>query len=70
MTSEKEMEILSVQNNFESKVSMRIKSNSRGYVTSVHVYSGAKRADIDETVAKTIYAHNELQKRLWANDGV
>jgi hypothetical protein len=60
MSQEKEI----LQYNFESKVSMRIESNSRGYTTSVHVYSGAKKVDIDETVAKAIYAHQQLQQKL------
>ena len=53
-----------IQNNFESKVSCKIETNSSGYNTTVHVYQGAKKAEIDDTIAKTVYAHEQLQKRL------
>ena len=53
-----------VVNNFESKVSIKIETNSRGFNTSIHCYQGVKKADIDDTIAKTIYCHEQLQKRL------
>ena len=53
-----------IQNNLESNISCKIEANSRGFVTSVHVYEGARKASIDETIAKTVYAHFALQKRL------
>ena len=53
-----------MQNSFESKCSMKIETNSRGFNTTVHVYQGAKKAEVDETVKMVIYAHNELQKHL------
>ena len=39
-----------IQNNFESKVSMKIETNSRGFNTVVHVYQGVSKKEIDETV--------------------
>ena len=53
-----------IVNNFESKCSIKIETNSRGFNTSVHVYAGCKKAEIDETVAKVLYCHQEVQKRL------
>ena len=32
-----------VVNNFESKVSIKIETNSRGFNTSVHCYQGVKK---------------------------
>ena len=49
--------------NFE-KISVKIESNSRGFTTSVHVYQGATKKEIDATVDKAIYAHNLLQDKL------
>lgn len=56
-----EKEIL---NNFESKVSIKIETNSRGFNTVVHVYQGVSGEQIEETIEKAIHAHNELQRRL------
>lgn len=53
-----------IQNSFESKVSIKIESNSRGYNTSVHVYQGVSKKEIDQTIQSAIYAHTELQKSL------
>lgn len=53
-----------IQNNFESKVSCKIETNSRGFNTVVHVYQGVSKKEIDETVKNTIYAHNQLQLAL------
>lgn len=61
MIEEKEKEI---QNNFESKCSFKIEQNSRGANTTVHIYQGVSKEEIDETIEKTIYAHNALQQKL------
>ena len=53
-----------IQNNFESKVSCKITSTSKGFNTEVHVYEGARKSSIDETVAKTVYCHQQLQAKL------
>lgn len=53
-----------IQNNFESKVSIKIETNSKGHNTSVHVYQGVSQKEIDDTIEKTLYAHNTLQKKL------
>jgi hypothetical protein len=55
-----------IKNNFESKVSCKIETNSRGYNTTVHCYQGVTEQEIDDTVAKTIYAHKKLQEALAA----
>ena len=55
---------MELTNNFESKVSIKIETNSRGYNTTVHCYSGVSIADIADTIEKTISAHNLLQQRL------
>lgn len=49
--------------NFE-KISVKIESNSRGFTTSIHVYQGVKEQEIDDTIDKAIYAHNELLLKL------
>ena len=53
-----------IQNNFESKISCKIETNSRGYNTTVHVYQGATDKEIEDTVSKTVYAHIQLQNVL------
>jgi hypothetical protein len=53
-----------IQNLSESKVSIKIEANSRGFNTSVHCYAGVTKKEIDDTIAKTIYAHTTLQKAL------
>lgn len=53
-----------IKNNFESKCSFKIETNSKGHNTTVHVYQGCTIAEIDETVEKTVYAHNKLQDTL------
>ena len=55
-----------IQNNFESKINIKIESNSRGYNTSVHVYQGVTQKEMDETISKSIYAHRQLQCLLSA----
>jgi hypothetical protein len=58
-----------VRNNFESKCSMKIESNSRGFNTTVHVYEGCDKNQIDQTVEDTIYAHLQLQLELKKHAG-
>ena len=53
-----------IQNNFESKISVKIEANSRGYTTSIHVYEGVTQKQINKTVEMAIYAHQRLQNRL------
>ena len=53
-----------IQNSFESKVSIKIETNSRGFNTIVHVYQGVDKKEIDDTVAKAIYAHKLVQTEL------
>lgn len=53
-----------IQNNFESKVSIKIETNSRGYNTTIHVYQGVSDVEINDTVAKAVYAHVQLQNVL------
>lgn len=53
-----------LENNFESKCSMKVESNSRGYNTTVHVYEGCSHEQIAQTVRDTVHAHKLLQKRL------
>ena len=60
-------QIKEIENNFE-KISIKIEANSRGFNTSVHVYQGAKLEEIDDTIKKTIYAHNSLQRALIAKE--
>jgi len=60
---QKQNQEVSQSGNFE-KVNLKIETNSRGFNTSVHVYQGASQQEIDDTISKVVYAHNELQKRL------
>jgi hypothetical protein len=53
-----------LRNIFESKCSMKVESNSRGYNTTVHVYEGCTDKQIEETIGKTVAAHFELQRVL------
>lgn len=53
-----------IENNFESKCSMKIETNSKGYNTTVHVYEGCTDGQIADTVIKTIEAHKLLQKEI------
>lgn len=53
-----------LNNSFESKVSMKVEANSRGFNTSVHCYAGVTKKEIDKTVQMTIYAHLSLQAAL------
>ena len=58
------MSLSEIKNNFESKCSIKIETNSKGHNTTVHVYQGVTIAEIDETIEKTIHAHTELQDKL------
>jgi hypothetical protein len=53
-----------IKNNFESKCSFKIETNSRACNTTVHVYQGCSKNEIDETIENTIYAHLTLQSKL------
>ena len=56
--------LATLHNNFESKCSMKVESNSRGYNTTVHVYEGCEDKAIAETILKTVEAHKLLQDAL------
>ena len=56
-----------IQNNFESKISVKIEANSRGYNTSIHCYAGVSKKEIDDTINKAIYAHTKLQTNYCLN---
>ena len=58
------MSVQEIKNNFESKCSIKIETNSRGYNTSIHVYQGVTEKEIDDTIFKAIYGINGLQKEL------
>jgi len=53
-----------IKNNFESKCSMKIESNSRGYNTTTHVYEGCTREQILKTIEDTVFAHKMLQSEI------
>jgi hypothetical protein len=57
-------DLTEIKNNFESKCSIKIETNSRGYNTSIHVYQGVTKKEIDDTIFKAIYGINGLQKEL------
>lgn len=57
-------DLAEIKNNFESKCSIKIETNSRGYNTSIHVYQGVSEKEIDDTIFKAIYGMNGLQKEL------
>jgi hypothetical protein len=57
-------DLAEIKNNFESKCSIKIETNSRGYNTSIHVYQGVTEKEIDDTIFKAIYGMNGLQKEL------
>jgi hypothetical protein len=59
-----------IKNNFESKCSIKIETNSRGHNTSIHVYQGVTEKEIDDTIFKAIYGINGLQKELAAREGL
>ena len=58
-----------IKNNFESKCSIKIETNSRGFNTTVHCYEGVTLQQIDDTIEKTVYAHNKTQESLIKNEG-
>ena len=53
-----------IENNQESKCSMKIETNSKGYNTTVHVYEGCTGFQVDDTVKRTIEAHKKLQAEI------
>lgn len=57
-------DLAEIKNNFESKCSIKIDPNSRGYNTSIHFYQGVSEKEIDDTIFKAIYGMNGLQKEL------
>jgi uncharacterized protein with von Willebrand factor type A (vWA) domain len=61
-------ELAEIKNNFESKCSIKIETNSKGHNTTVHVYDGVTLQEIDDTVEKAIYAHCHIQQKIERND--
>jgi len=59
-------DLAELKNNFESKCSIKIETNSRGHNTSIHVYQGIIEKEIDDAIFKAIYGINGLQKELAA----
>ncbi len=57
-------ELSEIKNNFESKCSIKIETNSRGFNTTVHCYQGVTMQEIDDTVENAIYTHNRIQSEL------
>jgi hypothetical protein len=57
-------DLAEIKNNFESKCSINIEANSRGFNTSIHVYQGVTKKEIDDTIFKAIYGMNGLQKEI------
>jgi hypothetical protein len=57
-------DLAEIKNNFKSKCSIKIETNSKGHNTTVHVYQGVTLAEIDDTVEKAIYAHKSIQEKL------
>jgi hypothetical protein len=57
-------DLAEIKNNFESKCSIKIETNSRGYNTSIHVYQGVTEKEIDDTIFKATYGISGLQKEL------
>ncbi len=53
-----------IKNNFESKCSIKIETNSKGHNTTVHVYEGVTFQEINDTVEKAMYAHVGIQNKL------
>ena len=53
-----------IKNNFESKCSIKIETNSRGHNTTVHVYESVTFQKIDDTIEKAIYAQTNIQNKL------
>lgn len=58
-------DLAELKNNFESKCSIKVETNSKGHNTTVHVYRVTLQ-EIDDTVEKAIYAHNKTQSELIA----
>jgi hypothetical protein len=64
------MSLQDIKNSFESKCSITIETNSRGFNTKVHVYQGVTEKEIDDTIFKAIYGINGLQKELVNMEGL
>jgi hypothetical protein len=64
------MSLQDIKNNFESKCSIKVETNSRGYNTTIHVYQGVTEKEIDDTIFKAIYGINGLQKELVNMEGL
>jgi hypothetical protein len=64
------MSLQDIKNNFESKCSIKVETNSRGYNTTIHVYQGVTEKEIDDTIFKAIYGINGLQKELINMEGL
>lgn len=64
------MSLQDIKNNFESKCSIKVETNSRGYNTTIHVYQGVTEKEIDDTIFKAIYGINGLQKELINTDTI
>ena len=43
-------DLAEIKNNFESKCSIKIETNSRAHNTSIHVYQGVTEKEIDDTI--------------------
>ena len=57
--------IQKIQNNFEYKISIKVETNSRGYNTTIHVYQGATKKEIDDTIAKDpVCSHRTPEETL------
>jgi hypothetical protein len=58
-------ELAEIKNNFESRCSIKIETNSRGHNTTVHAYEGVTFQEIGDTVEKATYAHSGIQNKLF-----
>jgi hypothetical protein len=53
-----------IKNSFESKCSYKIKYNSKGYNTTIHVCEGASQEDIKKTIENTIFGFKYDQEQI------
>jgi hypothetical protein len=53
-----------IKNNFESKCSYKIESNSKGYNTTIHIYEGANQEDIKKTIENTVFGFKYGQEQI------
>ena len=56
-----------IRNNFESKCSYKIETNSKGHNTSIHVYQGCTEQEMKDTIDMAIKGHNYGQEKLGGN---